>query len=166
MVLYRAKGYDDAWIESRIQNKISREKLEAEWDKRGIKRGVEFAVLTDAISIEIFEIKTQEHKNLKGLGKSHSLRDNMTPIELTLTTLGEQATTEIAKKRDVRGMVQNLEAARRGGNIAKVARLQLESETGIRAVSNVNYLTDKQKKNLNLSTDLEDVLKIKQQKDN
>jgi len=127
---------------------------------------VEFAVLTDAISIEIFEIKTQEHKNLKGLGKSHSLRDNMTPIELTLTTLGEQATTEIAKKRDVRGMVQNLEAARRGGNIAKVARLQLESETGIRAVSNVNYLTDKQKKNLNLSTDLEDVLKIKQQKDN
>src|SRR3989344_1918578 len=165
MVLYRAKGYDDAWIESRIQNKISREKLEAEWDKRGIKRGVEFAVLTDAISIEIFEIKTQEHKNLKGLGKSHSLRDNMTTIELTLTTLGEQATTEIAKKRDVRGMVQNLEAARRGGNIAKVARLQLESETGTRAVSNVNYLTDKQKKNLNLSTDLEDVLKIKQQKD-
>src|SRR5258708_6675632 len=113
MTLYRAKGYKDDWIEARIQNKISREKLEAEWDHRGIEVGVQYAILTDAISVETFGITTKEHKTIKGLGKAHGLRDNMTPIELTLTTLGEQATTEIAKTQNVQGMVENLEAAKK-----------------------------------------------------
>ena len=148
MTLYRAKGYDDEWIEARIQNKLSREKLETEWSKRGIKAGVEYAVLTDAISVETFGITTAQHKEIKSLGKSHALRDNMTPIELTLTTLGEQATTEIAKTRNARGMQQNKEAARLGGSIAKTARIQLEDAMQRKVVSKDNYLSDRQKKNL------------------
>ncbi len=150
MTLYKAKGYGDDWIEARIQNKISREKLEQEWNKRGIEVGLQYALLTDAISVETFGMSTKTHKEYKGLGKSHSLRDNMTPIELTLTTLGEQATTEIAKTRNANGMNENLEAAKQGGNIAKVARLQLEDATKKSVVSKDNYLTERQKNNQQL----------------
>ncbi len=159
MTYYRAKGYDEGWIEARIQNKASREKLENEWAGRGIKRGVEYAVLTDAISIETFGMNTGVHKALKGLGKSHGLRDNMTPIELTLTTLGEQATVEIVKARNSRGLHQNKEAAKSGGQIARGARLELERTIGQRVVSKDNYLTDRQKKNISLPKDAEDSLR-------
>jgi prophage antirepressor-like protein len=158
MSLYAAKGYPDDWIEARIQNKISREKLENEWSRRGIQKGVEYAVLTDAISVETFGIKTSQHKTIKGLGASHSLRDNMTPIELTLTTLGEQATTEIAKTQNAKGMTQNLNAARRGGNIARTARIQLEDATKRPVVSNENYLTERQRKNAALPDGFAEVL--------
>lgn len=94
VTLYRAKGYDDEWIEARIRNKASREVLTAEWDRRGMRKYI--GLLTDAISIETFGITTKNHREMKGL-KNQNLRDNMTPIELTLTTLGEQATSEIAK---------------------------------------------------------------------
>lgn len=154
MTYYRAKGYDDGWIDARIQNKASRDKLELEWHNRGIKAGVEYAVLTDAISVETFGINTGVHKALKGLGKSHGLRDNMTPIELTLTTLGEQATVEIAKTNNARGMYQNKEAAKSGGQIARGARMELERATKQKVVSKENYLTDRQKKNLDVPEEL------------
>lgn len=159
MALYAAKGYPPEWIEARIQNKISREKLESEWSKRGIEKGVEYAVLTDAISIETFGLKTSDHKKMKGLGKSHGLRDNMTPIELTLTTLGEQATTEIAKTRDARGMMENLDAAKRGGIIAGTARAQIQQATGKPVVSRDNYLTERQRQNAALPEGLGEVVK-------
>lgn len=148
MTIYRSKGYDEGWIEARIQNKASREKLEAEWHSRGVHKPVEFAVLTDAISIETFGLRTGVHKALKGLGKSHNLRDNMTPIELTLSTLGEQATVEIAKKQNARGMPANVQAAKQGGTIARGARIELERALGHRVVTKENYLTERQKKNL------------------
>lgn len=146
--LYRSKGYDDSWIDARIQNKASRDKLEEEWKNRGIdaKKG-EYAFLTDAISIETFGIKTAVHKKFKNLG-SQPLRDNMTPIELTLTTLGEQATTEIARVRNAKGYFANFQAAKSGGSIAGKARKQIELETGERVISPKNYLKEDQRKRI------------------
>ena len=145
VTLYRAKGYDDGWIDARIRNKVSRETLTAEWQSRGV-RDIDYAILTDAISIETFGIRTARHKEIKGL-KSQSLRDNMTPIELTLTTLGEQAATEITRSKDAQGRSQNLGAARAGGKIAGGARLQIEEATGQQVVSGQNYLTARQRQN-------------------
>lgn len=144
MILYKAKGYDDAWIEARIQNKVSREQLEEEWKKRGVVKSVEYAVLTDAISVETFGLSTKDHKTLKGL-KSQSLRDNMTPIELTLTTLGEQATKEIANSMNAKGMKANMYAAKSGGSIAGQARAGIEAVTKKSIVSSQNYLKVKQR---------------------
>lgn len=158
MALYKAKGYADEWIEARIQNKVSREQLEDEWKKRGITESVEYAILTDAISVESFGITTKQHKEIKGL-KSQSLRDNMTPIELTLTTLGEQATKAIAQSKDAKGLNQNVEAAKAGGNIAKVARLQLEDATKTKVVSGQNYLTERQRKNIKTPEELGNLMK-------
>jgi len=144
IMLYRAKGYSDNWIESRLQNKASRDQLEDEWDKRGIE-GRQYAFLTDAISVKTFGIKTRTHKDIKGL-KSQSLRDNMTPIELTLTTLGEQATTEISRAKNAKGYFQNLGAAESGGSVAGKARKEIERQTGNRVVSDKNYLTENQRR--------------------
>lgn len=165
MALYKAKGYNDDWIEARIQNKISREQLEAEWDKRGIKEPRHYGILTDAIAVETFGIHIEQHRQVKGLKKHHSLRDNMTPIELTLTTLGEQATKEIAKTKDAKGLPQNLEAAKRGGQIAGTARIQIEQATKEPVVSNKNYLSERQRKNLALEEGFGEVVnKIVQEK--
>ncbi|MBU1033467.1 Bro-N domain-containing protein [Patescibacteria group bacterium] len=144
ITLYRAKGYDDGWIDARIRNKVSREILTAEWDRRGVTQYI--GLLTDAISIKTFGIPTNRHKIIKGL-KGQSLRDNMTPIELTLTTLGEQATTEIAKSTDSHGLKENMKAAERGGEIAGSARKQIENSTGKKVVSAENYLTKMQREN-------------------
>lgn len=144
ITLYRAKGYDDEWIDARIRNKASRDVLTAQWDKRHM---IEYSgILTDAISVETFGITTQQHKQIKGLS-SQSLRDNMTPIELTLTTLGEQATTEIIKATNPTTLKQNENAARRGGGVAGAARVQIEAETQQGVVSKTNYLTPKQIEN-------------------
>ena len=164
MALYKAKGYDDAWIEARIQNKISREQLESEWDKRGIKEPKHYGILTDAIAVETFGIHISDHRKIKGLKGHHSFRDNMTPIELTLTTLGEQATREIAKANDARGLNQNLDAAKRGGTIAGTARIQIEQATKKNVVSKTNYLTQRQRKNAGLAEDAEVVKKIVEEK--
>lgn len=144
MALYKAKGYDDAWIELRIQNRISREQLEEEWKQRGVTRPQDYALLTDAISVETFGITTKKHKAVKGL-RSQSLRDNMTPIELTLTTLGEQATKEIATSTDAKNYYQNLMAAKSGGSIAGQARMGIEAATKKNIVSPENYLKTKKK---------------------
>lgn len=159
MALYRAKGYDDEWIEARIQNKISREQLESEWDKRGIKEPKHYGILTDAIAVETFGLHIKEHREVKGLKPHHSLRDNMTPIELTLTTLGEQATKEIAKTNDAKGLNKNLDAAKRGGQIAGTARIQIEQATKEPVVSNKNYLTERQRKNAMLPDGFGEVVK-------
>lgn len=141
---YRAKGYDDAWIEARIQNKASREIIEREWDQRGMRQYI--ALLTDAIHVETFSITTKDHKAFKGL-KSQSLRDNMTPIELTLTTLGEQTTTMIIKNDNPTNLHQHKIAAKKGGSIAGKARKEIEEVTGRKVISTSNYLTQRQRAN-------------------
>lgn len=144
ITIYRAKGYDDEWIEARIQNKASRETIEREWDQRGMRKYI--GILTDAIHVETFSIKTSEHKALKGL-KNQSLRDNMTPIELTLTTLGEQTTTLIIKNDEPRNLHQHKLAAAKGGSIAGKARKEIEEATGRKVISTTNYLTERQRLN-------------------
>jgi DNA-damage-inducible protein D len=144
IALYRAKGYDDEWIDARIRNKASRELLTSEWDMRGMKEYI--GLLTDAISLGTFGIRTAEHKSLKGL-KGQSLRDNMTPIELTLTTLGEQATREITKSTNPQTVQQHMTVADRGGRIAGSARRSIEHATGQPVVSKTNYLTARQREN-------------------
>ncbi len=144
ITLYRAKGYDDEWIDARIRNKASRELLTAEWDRRGMSKYA--GLLTDAISVETFGVSTSQHKLIKRL-KSQSLRDNMTPIELTLSTLGEQATTEITKSTNPETLQEHMRVASQGGRIAGSARKNLENATRQPVLSDKNYLTDRQRKN-------------------
>jgi DNA-damage-inducible protein D len=144
ITLYRAKGYDDEWIDARIRNKASREHLTSEWDKRGMKRYI--GLLTDAISVGTFGVSTSEYKAIKSL-KSQSLRDNMTPLELTLTTLGEQATAQITKTNNPSSLQQHMNIANQGGRIAGSARRSIENATGQKVLSKSNYLTDTQRRN-------------------
>jgi len=144
ITLYRAKGYDDEWIDARIRNKASRELLTAEWQRRGMARYI--GLLTDAISVETFGVSTSQHKLIKGL-KNQPLRDNMTPIELTLTTLGEQATTEITKANNPTSVQQHMSIASQGGRIAGGARRNIENATKQKVLSDKNYLTKQQREN-------------------
>ncbi|MCK5323866.1 MAG: hypothetical protein KAJ45_06950, partial [Desulfobulbaceae bacterium] len=112
-----------------------------EWQKRGIKGQPEYAILTSEISKAAFGITPSEYKNLKGLEREN-LRDHMTDLELIFSMLGEAATTEIARKKDAQGFIENKTAARKGGKIAGDARGKLEIETGDKVVSSENYLTE------------------------
>jgi len=148
IAIYRSKGYDDEWIDNRITNKASRELLTAAWKEHGMDKPYHIAVLTDAVSIEALGIRTGDHKRLKGLyGQSQNLRDHMTPLELTLTTLGEQSTAAIVQAQKPTGLAAHKLAATKGGSIAGDARKALESETGAPVISSSNFLTDRQKAN-------------------
>lgn len=142
--LYRAKGYDDQWIERRVRGIAIRQELTDEWDRRGIKNDLEYAILTSEISKATFGVTPSDYKKLKGL-KRENLRDHMDDLELLFTQLGEAATTEIARTDDAHGMVGNRNAARRGGSVAGQARKQLEQETGRPVIKKSNYLPDKTK---------------------
>lgn len=143
-VLYRAKGHDEQWIERRVRGIAIRQELTDEWDKRGIKGNLEYAILTGEISKATFGVTPSEYKKIKGL-KRENLRDHMDDLELLFTQLGEAATTEIARTDDAHGMVGNRNAARRGGSVAGRARTQLEEETGRPVIKGSNYLPKKTK---------------------
>ncbi|APR99144.1 hypothetical protein ASM33_00815 [Wolbachia endosymbiont of Folsomia candida] len=143
---YVAKGYSQEWIDKRIQSISVRNQLTREWDNRNItdhnnKRieGKEYAILTDVISQATFGVKTKEHKEIKKL-KKQSLRDHMTPIELIFNMLGEQATIDEVKDKDVQGYNANLEAAKKGGKSAGIAREAFEKARGVQVVSPNNFL--------------------------
>ena len=140
MLTYKTKGRDDAWINQRVKTIISRKELTDEWSQRGINKGKEYAILSDTISKETFEKKVQEHKDLKGLKKHHSLRDHMSPLELALTMLGETATAELAKNQDAQGFYQNKDVAKAGGKIAGGARKNIESKIKKPVVTKNNFL--------------------------
>ncbi len=142
--IYRAKGYDDAWIERRVRGIAIRGGLTDEWDKRGVKGERDYAILTAEISKATFGITPSEYKKMKGL-KRQNLRDHMNDLELLFTQLGEAATTEIARADDAQGMNQNKDTAQRGGSVAGNAREQLERETGKKVVSPKNYLPKRAK---------------------
>jgi len=128
-VYYERKGYPPAWIEKRLRGIAIRQDLTDEWKDRGIAKELEFAILTDEISKATFDKTVTEYRELKGLErKNQSLRDHMTDWELIFTMLGEKATTDIAKTRDAQGLGENKKAAKRGGEIARNARHELESE--------------------------------------
>lgn len=126
---YQKMGYSNEWIAQRLKSIEIRKDLTNEWDRVGIKQGLEYALLTDEITRAWSGMKTKDYKKLKGLHKE-SLRDNMTNAELVLNMLAELSVTEISKKENPVGLKQNMRVANRGGNVARAARLQLESETG------------------------------------
>ena len=136
---YRKKGYDDKWIKSRLTGIVDRFKLTDVWKESGIIKDYEYGILTNEIYKTWSGMKASEYKAYKGLRKE-SLRDNMTDIEVALTDLGEIATRELAKEHKPYGLEENKNIARRGGNIAKITRDNLEKELGRTVISDKNVL--------------------------
>lgn len=126
---YLKKGYSEEWVYQRLLAIRIRNELTDEWKKRGVQKGKEYAILTDEITRAWSGMNTRQYKNLKGLRKEN-LRDDMSDLELVLTMLAEASTTDIAKAEQPQGFDENQKVARRGGNVAGVARKALEAETG------------------------------------
>jgi hypothetical protein len=137
-------GRDGKWIQRRMMGQETRNKLTDYWKHHGINEGDEFAILTNIIHKEWSDFTVQEHKELKGL-KTQNLRDHMNEAELIFTALAELSTREIAEKEKASGMKENEKAGKRGGAIAKKARLELEQETGTKTINGNNFLENKSK---------------------
>jgi len=137
--LYRAKGYDEEWIIKRIKGIYDRKKLTDVWSENGVTKEIEYAILTNEIYEEWSGMTSKQYKTFKGLRKE-SLRDNMSDIEVALTDLGEIATRELVKKHKPYGFEKNMEFAKMGGNVAKVARSDLENKLGSRVINKENLL--------------------------
>lgn len=137
--MYRAKGYDEAWISKRIKSIQDRKQLTDIWKENGVNEEFEYAILTNEIYESWSGMKVKEYKNFKGL-KKESLRDNMDSIELILTDLGEEATKRLAIEKRPQGLEENIEIAKDGGNVAKVARDNLESKLGKSIIESNNKL--------------------------
>lgn len=134
---YRKKGYSTEWIQQRLLSIRIRNNLTDEWDKRGVQKGVEYAILTDEITKAWSGMKTREYKNLKGL-KKENLRDNMSDLELVLTMLAEATTTELSKTTNPQNFQENVEVAKKGGNIAGDTRKAIEDSTGKPVITSKN----------------------------
>lgn len=137
--IYKAKGYDDAWIEKRMRGIQIRSELTDEWKNRDVGSQKEYAILTAEISKATFGLTPSEYKDIKGLNREN-LRDHMTDLELIFTMLGEASTTEIARNKDAQGFNENVAAARAGGQVAGSARKDLEKKSGKKVVSKQNYI--------------------------
>jgi hypothetical protein len=131
---YHRKGYSENWINQRLKSIEVRKELTDEWERRGIKKGQEYATLTDIITLGWSGMTTRQYKQYKGL-KTESLRDNMTNLELVLNMLAEATTTEISKERKPRTTAANRAVAAQGGRIAGNTRREIEAQTGKRIAS-------------------------------
>jgi hypothetical protein len=134
MQTYLAKGYSKAWINQRLKSIEVRKELTDEWQERGMQQGLEYAILTNELTLAWAGKSIQEYKQFKGLRKEN-LRDNMSNLELVLNMLAEASTTEISKKQQPQGLDENKEIAHKGGYAAKQARLEIEKQTGEAIVS-------------------------------
>ncbi|MBL0711294.1 MAG: Bro-N domain-containing protein [Colwellia sp.] len=137
MQTYLAKGYSKEWINQRLKSIEVRKELTDEWSERGMKQGLEFAILTNTLTEAWAGKSIKEYKKLKGL-KTENLRDNMSNIELVLNMLAEASTTEISKTQQPQGFEENKSVAQKGGNTAKQARVELEKQLGNSVVSSKN----------------------------
>lgn len=137
---YRKRGYSDKWIETRLKGILSRNKLTDVWKENGITKDYEYGILTNEIYKSWSGMKSSEYKEYKGIRKE-SLRDNMTDVEIALTDLGEIATRELTKEYKPYGLEENKKMAKRGGNIAKITRDNLEKELGRTVVTKENTLS-------------------------
>lgn len=126
---YLRKGYSREWINQRLQAIQVRKELTDEWQDRGVRKGIEYAILTDEITRAWAGMSTRQYKRLKGL-KKENLRDNMSTTEVILNMLAETATKDISKQAQPQTFEENQQVARRGGRIAGNARKELEQETG------------------------------------
>ncbi len=137
MQTYLKKGYSKEWINQRLKSIEVRKELTDEWKERGMKEGLEYAVLTDEITRAWSDKSVKQYKNFKRL-KKQNLRDNMTNLELVLNMLAEASTSEISKEQKPKGLGENKKVAKKGGNVAKQARKSLEKQTGKSVISDQN----------------------------
>ena len=144
METYLKKGYSKEWINQRLKSIEVRKELTDEWHERGMKQGLEYAILTNEITKAWADKSVKDYKKFKGL-KKQNLRDNMSNLELVLNMLAEASTTEISKKKQPEGLEENKDIARKGGNAAKKARVEIEKQTGepIVTAKNIKTLLDK-----------------------
>lgn len=137
MQTYLKKGYSREWINQRLKSIEVRKELTDEWEERGMRTSLEYAILTNEITKAWSDKTVKEYKNYKGL-KKENLRDNMSNLELVLNMLAEASTTEISKKQKPKGLNENKHVARKGGIVAKKARNEIEKQTGESIVSSQN----------------------------
>ncbi len=146
---WQKHGRSQKWIQQRMMGQETRNKLTDYWKESGVNEGEEFAILTNIIHKEWSDINISEHKKLKGL-KSQNLRDHMSEAELIFTSLAELSTRQIADNSEAKGFEDNKSPAKKGGKIAKDARIALEEKTGKKVVSENNFLSkNKPKKRIN-----------------
>ena len=134
---YQKKGYSDEWIHQRILSIRVRNGLTDEWDRHGVQKGIEYAILTDEITKAWSGMTTRKYKNIKGLTKEN-LRDNMSDLELVLNMLAEATTTELSKTHNPQTFEENREIAKRGGKYAGNARKEIEADTGKSIITSKN----------------------------
>jgi hypothetical protein len=137
METYLKKGYSKNWINQRLKSIEVRKELTDEWEERGVKKGLEFAILTDEITKAWAGMTTRDYKGLKDL-KKENLRDNMTNLELVLNMLAETSTTELSKKEKPETLSENKKIAKKGGSVAGKARKDLEKKLGKSVISSLN----------------------------
>ncbi len=137
METYQKKGYSNEWINQRLKSIEVRKELTDEWDNRGVKKGQEYAILTDEITKAWSGFSVKEYKKFKEL-KKENLRDNMTNLELVLNMLAEATTTEISKEKKPKTFAQNKTIAKQGGTIAGNTRKEIEEKTGKKIVSKLS----------------------------
>ncbi len=146
-MLYKLKGYNEDWIEKRMRGTAICEELTDEWQKRGAQEQRDYEILTAEISKATFGVTPSAYKKLKGL-KRQNLRDHMDDFELIFTMLGERSTTELHTTKNSKGLFELANDARTGGNVAAVARQELEKQLGRSVVSKKNYLKKPHNKKL------------------
>ena len=148
--IYEQKGYPKDWIDKRLRGIAIRQNLTDEWQERGIKDDLDYAILTAEISKATFGMTPGEYKKFKNLPvkSKANLRDNMDDLELIFTMLGERMTTEISKEEEPDTFDENKNVAKRGGNVAGNARIEAEKELGRSVISKKNYLAKDDKKQL------------------
>jgi hypothetical protein len=137
METYLKKGYSKEWINQRLKSIEVRKELTDEWDERGVKKGQEYAILTDEITKAWSGFSVKEYKKHKDL-KKENLRDNMTNLELVLNMLAEATTTEISKEKKPKTFAENKKIANQGGTIAGNTRKEIEEKTGKNVISKLN----------------------------
>ena len=143
---WQKHGRDEKWIQQRMMGQETRNKLTDYWRGAGVQKGKEYSILTNIIHQEWSDLGVQDHKKVKGLDKSTNLRDHMSEAELIFTALAELSTRQIAENVEAKGLEENKVPAKRGGKIAKDARLALEEKTGKKVITGDSYLPSSKKK--------------------
>lgn len=139
---WKQHGRSEKWIQQRMMGQETRNKLTDYWKEAGIEEKKDFAILTNIIHQEWTGLSVKKHKEVKNL-KSQNLRDHMSEAELIFTALAELSTRQIAEKEEAKGMIDNAKASKKGGTVAKNARIELEQNTGKSVVTNENFLAPK-----------------------
>ncbi|WP_298139731.1 BRO family protein [Flavobacterium sp.] len=141
---WKQHGRSEKWIQQRMMGQETRNKLTDYWKEAGIEEKKDFAILTNIIHQEWTGLSVKKHKEIKNL-KSQNLRDHMSEAELIFTALAELSTRQIAEKEEAKGLIENAKVSKKGGAVAKNARIELEQSTGKSVVTGENFLAPKKK---------------------